>query len=150
MDNLMKVIVMWLSTNFGTPDTHEHPKVMFIANDDMIEVRADVLDHQEDLATLRAAVRQGEGFLSLYDDASRTIYLPEDWSAASPADVSLLVHEYVHHVQNVGHLAHGCEEERERLPYRAQSRWLDLFGTTLEKEFGVDGLTLLVRTKCWQ
>ena len=87
-------------------------------------------------------------FHALYDDLDRTIYLPDDWTAASPAQVSLLVHELVHHLQNVGALRHDCAAERERVAYQAQARWLELVGTSLEEAFGIDPMTLLVRTSC--
>ena len=35
-------------------------------------------------------------------------------------------------------------QEREKLAYVAQSRWLMEFGTSLEEEFGIDPFTLLV------
>ena len=38
----------------------------------------------------------GPAVHAIYDDGSRTIYLPEDWTGATPAEVSLLVHEMVH------------------------------------------------------
>ena len=34
----------------------------------------------------------------------RIIYLPEDWNGIRPAEASVLVHEMVHHLQNVGGL----------------------------------------------
>lgn len=85
---------------------------------------------------------------AVYDDRSRTIYLPEGWPADSPADVSILVHELVHHLQNVGGLTYACLQARERPTYQAQARWLDLFGATLANEFGIDATTVLVRTTC--
>jgi hypothetical protein len=41
-----------------------------------------------------------------------------------------------------------CAEARERPAFVAQARWLELFGQTLESEFSMDGMTLLVRTTC--
>ncbi len=148
MELLLTVIVTWLSINFGLPASYDHPEVRFVNQDAMIEVRASVLE-QEEVEKLREAVEEGHAFLALYDDASQTIYLPEHWSARSPADVSLLVHEMVHHLQNVGKVEHECKEARERPAYRAQARWLDSVGTTIDVEFKVDSLTLLVRTTCW-
>jgi hypothetical protein len=86
---------------------------------------------------------------AIYDDASRTIYLPEQWTGATPAEVSLLVHELVHHLQNVAGLKFDCAEAREKLAYSAQARWLELFGKTLVDEFSLDPMTVLVRTNCF-
>ena len=38
--------------------------------------------------------------VAVYDDATRTIYLAEGWSGATRAELSVLVHEMVHHLQS--------------------------------------------------
>ncbi|HUG61279.1 MAG TPA: DUF6647 family protein, partial [Methylomirabilota bacterium] len=73
---------------------------------------------------------------------------PEGWTGTSPAEVSVLVHELVHHLQNVGGVAYDCPEAREKPAYQAQARWLELFGGSLEEAFQVDPMTILVRTNC--
>ena len=60
----------------------------------------------------------------------------------------LLVHEMVHHMQNVGNVKYECLDAREKLAFAAQERWLELFDHTLAGEFGLDPFTLLVRTSC--
>lgn len=148
MEMLLTVIVSWLSINFGLPATYEHPDVRLIDQAGMVDVRASMLS-AEDEERLRATVNQGNGFVALYDDISQTIYLPQDWSAASQADVSVLVHEMVHHLQNSANLTHACEEARERSAYEAQARWLEHVGTTLEHEFELDAMSMLFLTKCY-
>jgi hypothetical protein len=54
----------------------------------------------------------------------------------------------VHHVQNVGGLKYACPQEREKLAYMAQERWLGLFGHNLEADFDLDAFSLLVKTRC--
>jgi hypothetical protein len=83
-----------------------------------------------------------------YDDELRTIYLPSDWRGHTAAELSIVVHEMVHHIQNTGHLKYECGEAREKLAFKAQEQWLGLFGQDLETQFGLDSLTLLVRTNC--
>jgi hypothetical protein len=75
--------------------------------------------------------------------------LPEDWEGHSPAELSILVHETVHHLQNVGGLKFECAQEREQLAYEAQERWLTLFGRNLLVDFGIDKFSLLVKSKCF-
>src|SRR5262245_34561878 len=70
--------------------------------------------------------------------ATRTIYLPEGWTGDTPAELSVLVHEVVHHFQNVLRLKYECPQEREKLAYIAQDRWLALFGHSLESDFHMD------------
>src|SRR5262245_48393551 len=74
--------------------------------------------------------------------------LPERWTGTTAAELSVLVHEMVHHVQNVGGLKYQCPQEREKLAYMAQDRWLGLFGHNLEADFELDAFSLLVKTRC--
>jgi uncharacterized protein DUF6647 len=86
--------------------------------------------------------------VALYGDVQRTIYLPEGWTGESPAELSILVHELVHHIQHVGRLTYACRAAREKIAYAAQNRWLQLFDRDLASEFGIDPFTLLVNTSC--
>lgn len=151
MQELLTVIVFWLSVNFALPTSDELPRVALVSGERMVEVRRE--RSSASTASTHVAISESRDtdavdFHALYDDLERTIYLPEDWTAASPAQVSLLVHELVHHLQNVGAVRHACAAERERTAYRAQARWLELVGTSLEETFGIDPMTLLVRTSC--
>lgn len=148
MDTFLTVVVTWLSINFGLPAIYDHPEVRLIDQNTMVELRVSGLD-AEDAAKFRNTMAQGHRIIAFYGDETRTIYLPEDWSAASPGDVSVLVHEMVHHLQNVGNIPQECEEGRERPAYLAQAHWLELVGTTLEDEFELDAMTLHFLTRCW-
>jgi hypothetical protein len=86
--------------------------------------------------------------VAIYDDQDRTVYLPEGWTGSTPAELSVLVHEMVHHLQNLAGLTFACHEEREQLAYKAQQDWLALFGRDLFAEFGTDAFTVLVLTHC--
>ena len=58
----------------------------------------------------------------------------------------------VRHLQNKGR-AYPCPAALEVLAYAAQAKWLGQFGSNLEKEFGIDSMTLKPGTSCdfhWQ
>lgn len=58
-----------------------------------------------------------------YDAASATIYLIEPWSPSDPHDLSVLLHELVHHRQAaVGYWR--CPGAQELPAYRLQDAWL--------------------------
>jgi hypothetical protein len=86
--------------------------------------------------------------VALYEDQSRTIFLREDWTGSSPAEISVLVHELVHHVQNLAGLKYGCGEEREKPAYAAQRKWLEFHGRNFFEEFETDLISLTIRTTC--
>jgi hypothetical protein len=54
----------------------------------------------------------------------------------------------VHHLQASAGLRYPCAEARKALAYEAQDKWPGLFGSTLEAEFQIDAMTLLVTTHC--
>jgi hypothetical protein len=127
--------------------------VEFASSAKMAEVRysrlgSNGMDRVAAEAGRMASPEIGQDVYAIYDDASRTIYLPQDWNANSPTHVSVLVHELVHHLQNAGGLKYDCAGAREGPAYRAQSRWLELFGKTLVEEFEIDPMTVLVRSNC--
>jgi hypothetical protein len=86
--------------------------------------------------------------VAVYEATTKTIYLRDNWSGDNPAELSVLVHEMVHHLQNAGNLKFECPQEREQTAYAAQERWLGLFGHDLLHDFEIDSFTLLVSTKC--
>jgi hypothetical protein len=141
---LLREIIGWLSHNFDLPASDALPTVAFTTTAHMNALRYRGLLHHDQQSTAGT----GSATVAIYDSATRTIYLPEGWRGATPAEMSVLVHEVVHHLQHAAKVPHACPEEREKLAYRAQERWLLRFDRTLSSEFGTDGFTLLVRTSC--
>lgn len=58
----------------------------------------------------------------LYDGETSTVYLIMPWSPKDAADVSVLLHELVHHRQAPHHFY--CPAAQEEAAYRLQDRWL--------------------------
>jgi hypothetical protein len=141
MDILMTTIVTWLSVNAALPANYEHPRVEFVPHGAMHAMRATG-------APVARHAHQRGNIEALYDDRTRTIYLPRGWKGATPAEQSVLVHEMVHHLQKVAGLKYECAEAREKPAYEAQDKWLAEFGRNLLDEFKLDPMTLLVRTRC--
>jgi hypothetical protein len=148
---LLPAIEAWLSTEFDLPTIREYPVLRFVPAGQMATLRFRALLSPPGTgfaANDQIASAQGDT-LALYDDATRTIYLPEGWKGKAPVELSLLVHEMVHHFQNVLGLKHECPQQREKLAYIAQDRWLGLFGRSLADEFRLDPFSLLVKTTCF-
>lgn len=141
MSDLIALLVAWLAAGFGLPADAPPPGVAQVPPETMLERRIEA-------AGAGAAGAAADSLHAVYDDRSRTILLPERWDAGSPAETSILVHELVHHLQNAAGLAYPCAAARERLAYEAQERWLGLFGLTLADSFGIDRMTLRLRTRC--
>lgn len=145
-EDLLDGILTWLSSNFDLPAIKERPVVEFASRMELARLRAsDRLHSQGFMNDGQLAQRE---VVALYDTKKRTILLPDDWGGASPADQSVLVHEMVHHLQNLGNLKFDCPHAREKLAYLAQDKWLQRFGLSVEQEFDVDMFTVLISSAC--
>ena len=135
--SLLGTVMLWLATNFDLAFSAEPPALVTVPDTELVAMRYGV----------GTAVRPGE-VVAVYDDPGRTIYLSDSWTGSTPAELSVLVHEMVHHLQSGSDMRFACPAEREVVAYRAQEAWLGLFGESLESAFGIDAATLLVGTVC--
>lgn len=142
---LVEAIGDWLSFAFDLPTMLQPPGFRFASAEVLpaLRHRGIAADHWG-----ATALSETADILALYDDQSRIIYLRHDWSGESAAELSIVVHEMVHHLQNLAGLSFPCREAREKQAFAAQEQWLALFGKDLTTEFELDPLTLLVRTNC--
>lgn len=153
MEPLLTAIVLWLSANFNLPATFNYPRVEFVPSIQMATLRYKGLlsaRTREAMALAEQPIHaeQVRQVVAVYNDHDKTIYLPNGWTGRTPAELSMLVHEMVHHLQNAAGLKYECPQAREKLAYEAQSKWLDLFGLNLENELDIDPLALIVSTQC--
>ena len=145
---VLAAIMTWLSENFDLPMT-DQPRVELVPPARIAAFRYRGFGQPETAAGGDRAMHDaGREIVAVYDDATRTIYLPAGWSGTTPAELSVLVHELVHHLQNGAQLKYECPQAREKLAYEAQKRWLGLHDRSLSSEFEIDPFTLLVRTRC--
>jgi uncharacterized protein DUF6647 len=148
---LLIAIETWVSSQFDLPVIHEHPRIEFAlpAKITSLRFRGLLSDPGAQVAPNDRSSSAQHDTVAVYYDATRTIYLPAGWTGGTPAELSVLVHEVVHHLQNVLRLKYECPQEREKLAYIAQDRWLALFGQSLESDFHIDAFSLLVKTRCF-
>ena len=140
---LIMSLTRWLAEAYDLPRIDQLPAIEFLPPDKLIEVRKEALARWP-----RAYQPEPIELVAIYRDDVQTIYLPEHWRGRSPSEVSILVHELVHHLQNAGELKYPCAQSREKLAYQAQEDWLAIFGDDLQNAFGINALTLLMRTNC--
>jgi hypothetical protein len=144
---LMTAIASWLASNYDLPAIHELPKVELVTQLRLATLRFRGLASDRQPAGQEVSSDQARNVVAVYDDVRRTIYLQEGWSG-TPAEISVVVHEMVHHIQNVGNVKYECPQAREKPAYLAQQRWLQLAGLDLLDEFEIDPMTVLVRSLC--
>ena len=153
MQALLIAIVTWLSANYGLPANYDLPAIQFATPLEIATLRYGAFNSQRQSMVFAAPQSQpatdaSSSVVSVYKDKDHVIVLPIGWQGVTPAELSILVHEMVHHLQNVGELKFACPQEREALAYKAQDQWLQLFGKDLAGEFELDAFTILVKSRC--
>jgi uncharacterized protein DUF6647 len=143
---LLRSAADWISNVFGLPEIQALPNIRRFSAGKFAFVRV-ILDRVPDTAVMNYQ-RTGHEMVAHYDDATKTIYLPDGWNGSTPAEMSVLVHATAHHFQRVNRKYYDCSEERKALPYEAQERWLGLYGRSLSKDFNIEPATLMLITQC--
>jgi hypothetical protein len=134
---LLDTIALWLVANFDLPVSAEPPDLVSVPDVDLVVMRY----------SPGSTVAPGT-VVAVYDDVDRIIYLSDGWTGRTPAELSVLVHEMVHHLQEAGDMRFACPAEREVVAYHAQEAWLGLFGESLQSAFGIGPAMLLIGTVC--
>lgn len=139
-EGLVTALAAWVASELDFPPVAELPSIRFASHEFLIELR-----HS---ASASEATFHPSDTVAVYDDRDGTIYLPDGWTGRTPAELSVLVHELVHHLQSKTGQRFACGAEREKAAYEVQRQWLTMFGRDLFQDFEVDAFTLLVRTSC--
>jgi hypothetical protein len=130
----------WLSKQFDLPASNVRPNIERVTSRRIVSLRyRDLVPSVASELAARGGAQAMRDTVAIYVDSERTIYLSNEWVGSEIAYLSILVHELVHHMQNMAGLKFECPQARERLAYIAQERWLELFGRSLEQDFELDG-----------
>jgi hypothetical protein len=146
--SLFDEVVGWICENFDLPVTKSRPLIKFATKAELTRMRVLDRTHWHDFVQDEKEVSAERDVVAVYDTQFQTIYLPEHWTGISAADQSILVHEMVHHLQKLAGISFECPAAREKTAYRAQDKWLERFGSSLEREFELDMLTVVVSSAC--
>jgi hypothetical protein len=149
---LLTEIEKWLVANFDLAPVGGLPRLAFASPAKINSLRYSQLVGAAAgwaIATRDMPVAAAQpSTVAIYMQTENAIYLPDDWTGSTPAEISVLVHEMMHHMQYAGGLTYECPQAREKLAFAAQEKWLGLFGRDLAGEFELDPFTVLVRSTC--
>jgi hypothetical protein len=145
---LIAHVAQWLTEEFSLPLVTAEPSIEFASSERIFALRYGGLRvaSAQDASPSPPGIPDARSTVAVY--VGSTIYLPEDWTGRTPADLSVLVHEMVHHIQNVGNIRDECPRAREKPAYAAQQRFLQLYERDLESEFDINPFTVLVNSIC--
>ena len=111
MDILVATLLTWISAQTGL-NTVPAPRIEFVTPPRMSEI------------AMGPNIAANPQLRALYSQRHATVYLRANWNSAILSDQSELVHELVHHFQNVHNLPYQCGAAREELAYKLQIAWL--------------------------
>jgi len=144
---LVTALVTWISDNFDIPANYNHPRTAPMSSFGMTNLVYQRIPTDQQQAM---SIDQMRKVISLYSVEKKTIYMQPEWTGRTPAELSMLVHEMVHHLQTLNHSSFPCPAAEEKLPYEAQEKWLNMFGRSLSSEFGLDRTTIVLTTACME
>lgn len=143
METLLLALLTWTTIAAGLPPVAADrlPEVVYTTQENMC------------LAHYGEPCDGPMGPAALYDPSMARIYLLEDWSAEDIIDVSILVHELVHHAQSeAGVTNESCPASDERLAYEVQEEFMQAAGRSIFMELDPEGvmnrIALLFLTQC--
>ncbi len=149
---LLTEIATWLSANFELPVMREYPRVEFVSTMKLAALRYQNLlpDRTDEIGVNEPPMQASQlpDIVGAYHDKTKTIYLADTWTGTTVAELSILVHEMVHHMQNLAELKYECAGAREKPAYIAQEEWLKRYGLDLERAFEIDKFTLFIKSSC--
>jgi hypothetical protein len=142
MNMLIKVLLVWISGVTGLPVGEGQPSIRLEAP---ASIQAFVNPQQSRLAGARV-----EHVMAYYDARREQIVLRRGWRADNPFDVSILVHELVHFMQDEAGRRYPCPGAREKEAYAAQEAWLQSQGIDLfdNDVLPINRMFVLVVTSC--
>lgn len=124
-------IMTWLSDNFDLPTITDHPRIKFISSGELAGIRYGnlILEDRSRVTSAHAPVAMAQksdvDVIAVYNDQTNTMYLSDSWTGSTPAELSIVVHEMVHHLQNLGKVKYECPQAREKQAFKAQNQWLE-------------------------
>jgi hypothetical protein len=139
MAYLILSFMVWISAFTGLPIPDKLPIIYMTTAENIHNKVRPNLEYKEDTAFAILAIY-------VHDDA--TIWLDENWDVNSLLDLSILLHEVVHHMQYEAEVSYRCKAELERDAYAAQFAWLAAAGVDPYELVGVNALFLHYVTNC--
>ena len=149
LNTLLMTLMLWVSQSMGVIVPTEFPVVQYATSQEMTCMLAG-----QDPAECDIVLGKDDSkVLALYNPSSRVLLLQEGRDYTTPASISIIVHELVHHIQTANGLTYSCLGKLERAAYDTQIKWLEAHGfdayELLEKDLKLDRMAIFFITVCY-
>ena len=112
MKEIITALMIWLGANSDFNVNMDIPTVMFLPQDKMEQQYYKGRKHAD--VNLHA----------FYDTENDIIVLPDTWDRRKPWDLSVLLHEIIHYVQDQNEVRFNCVQEMEVKTWPLQQKYL--------------------------
>ena len=158
MKELILSLMLWISNATGYP-VPEPPGLLFLSTSG-IKAYAYGCDDipipkgNEDICNSREFWDLDESSsspMALYNHRTKQIILNEDLDIDTIRDQSVVMHELVHHLQNMGgkEFEKECKGDLEKEAYLLQDKWLkETYDVDVWSTIGINELYFIILTNC--
>ena len=112
MKEIITALMIWLGANSDFNVNMDIPTVIFLPQDQMEQQYYGGKKHSD--INLHA----------FYDTENDIIVLPDTWDRREPWDLSVLLHEIIHYVQDQNEVRFNCVQEMEVKTWPLQQKYL--------------------------
>lgn len=140
MDQLMIALMVWISAASDLPAAPQAPSVEFNTPQELHELNFPGTAYRAESGAPQA--------VALYDLDGAVVHLPDGWQVSDPVDLSILVHELVHHMQASAGLEYQCRGAMEKVAYDTQIAFLESMGLDMFEVMEINELFYRIITSC--
>ena len=111
MKEILTALLLWIGANSDYNTNIPFPTIIFMEQEKMEQIY-----YQG-----REPVGELHGF---YDTQKDVIILQDTWDRRDPWDLSIMLHELVHYVQDINEIQFQCNREMEKQSWPLQQKYL--------------------------
>ena len=113
MKEIITALIIWLGANTPYNTNFDLPTVIFLPQDQMEEM------------FYKGSNKMPNTLHGLYDKESDTIILSDQWDRRKPWDMSVLLHEMIHYLQDQNKMKFNCVANMEKDAWPIQQLYLE-------------------------
>jgi hypothetical protein len=112
MKEIIMALLIWIGANTDYNTDIPDPVVLFLTQDKMEKVYYGGETHS------------GTTLHGFYDTKLNLIVMPDTWDRNDPWNISILLHELIHYVQDMNEIEYRCMAEMEKDAWPLQKKYL--------------------------
>jgi len=113
MKEILTALMIWLGANTPFNTNYDIPNILFVTQDQMEEM------------FYKGSNKMPNTLHGLYDKESDTIILSDQWDRRKPWDMSVLLHEMIHYLQDQNKMKFNCVANMEKDAWPIQQLYLE-------------------------